>query len=345
MAEIDTVQVVVHGEDRGRGNLLGVQPWVTTADYASVDTLYARLSGYLERARDEGWLNRRTVVVFPEYVGTWLVIAGEGRAVQKARRLKTAMAVLALRHLGRFVPALLSASEEDPIAAGLFRLRAEAMAQAYQAVFSRLARTCGVTVVAGSTVLPEPEVRDGIVTAGEGPLYGVSAVFDPEGRAYPDLVRKAFPIGDELPFMTPAGPDLIPGFDTPIGRLGVLICADAWYPASYERLRELEVELVAVPSYIPTKGAWEQPWRGYDGASAPDDVESRDVGTLTEAQAWRRYALAGRLEASGARAGINIFLAGELWDMGGEGGSLMMRAGSEPVQAESGRAALLNLWL
>lgn len=194
-------------------------------------------------------------------------------------------------------------------------------------------------------MLPAPEVRDGTVTAGEGPLYGVSAVFDPKGRAYPELVRKVAPVGSERPFMAPGDADDIPAFDTPAGRLGVLICADAWYPASYERLRALEVELIAVPSTIATPGAWGQPWRGYDGAAKPEDVEAHDVGRLTEAEAWGRYALAGRLEASGARAGINVFLAGELWDLGGEGTSLMVKAGDEPVEAEGGWAALLNLWV
>lgn len=338
-------QVLVTGHDRERGNLLGVQPWLTPADYASESTLYARLSDYMEAAALRGWLTPRTIVVWPEYLGTWLVTTGAGRAVYRARRLTTAMLALALRHPVRLAAALPAAREKDRVAASLFRIRAPAMAQAYQALFSRLARTYGVTVVAGSTVLPEPHVRDGRIVVGDGPLYGVSAVFAPDGTVHPTLVRKTHPTSAELPFLTPGSLDDLPVFDTPAGRLGVLICADAWYPDGYERLAAQNVELIAVPSYVAQAGTWEAPWRGYDGAAMPADVDPQDAGRLTEAQAWRTYALAGRLARSGARAGINVFLAGALWDLGGEGDSLMVVAGDEPAAVEGRQPALLNLWL
>ncbi len=341
----DAVQVVEAGRDDGRGNLVGVQPWITPADYASETTLYGALSAYLDAARERGWLGPRTVVVWPEYLGTWLIVAGAGRAVARAKSLDAAMRRFALRHVAGLVRRLWSAREPDRVAATLFRVRAPHVTRLYHAVFSHLAREFQVTLVAGSAVLPSPRVVDGAVVAGDGPLYGVSAVFGPDGRAYPDLVRKAYPIGSELPFLTPASPEDLPAFDTPAGRLGVLICADSWYPAPYERLSALGVDLIAVPSYIAAQGVWDKPWRGYDGAAAPHDVAHTDVGALTEAQAWRRYALAGRLAPSGARAGINVFLAGSMWDLGGEGGSLMVTAGRAPTQAESGRPALLNLWL
>jgi predicted amidohydrolase len=158
-------------------------------------------------------------------------------------------------------------------------------------------------------------------------------------------VRKAFPISIELPFTTPAPVAELPAFDTPAGRLGVLICADSWYPAAYERLRAHGVELIAVPSDGVTKEAWEGLWRGYDGAPAPADVDPADVGVLTEAQAWRKYALAGRISQAGARCGINVFLRGELWDLGAHGGCATVVGGAAVIEAKGSGAALLNLWL
>ncbi|HEY63838.1 MAG TPA: hypothetical protein G4O02_04650 [Caldilineae bacterium] len=38
-----------------------------------------------------------------------------------------------------------------------------------------------------------------------------------------------------------------PAFDTPAGRLGVLICADSWYPQACEAMRDHSVEMIAVP--------------------------------------------------------------------------------------------------
>jgi predicted amidohydrolase len=318
---------------------------MTPTDYLSEAAFLTKLKDSMESAEARGWLNPRTVVVFPEYIGTWLVITGEGRGIARSQRLKGAMGRLVVKHLFSFIPRFLSVEEADRAAAVLFRLKAERMAQVYQSVFSSIARSYTVTVVAGSTVLPAPTVRDGRVRAGGGPLYGASAVFGPEGRAYGALVRKAFPTGTERPFMAAARVDDLPAFDTPAGRLGVLICADAWYPQSYARLETRDVDFIAVPSYIASKDAWEAPWRGYDGAAAPHDVDLRDVGAITEGEAWRQYALAGRIDTSGARAGINVFLTGSLWDLGGDGQSLMVTENREPVTVDAGRPALLNLWL
>jgi hypothetical protein len=139
----------------------------------------------------------------------------------------------------------------------------------------------------------------------------------------------------------------LPAFDTPAGKLGVLICADAWYPDAYARMRAHGVELIAVPSDAGDRAAWTAPWRGYDGAPTPPDVDARDVGRLTLAQAWHTYALAGRLAASGARCGINVFLRGELWDLGVLGGraKLVAQRGEWTSDGQADGAAILNLWL
>ena len=345
MNDLHLAEVAEYGNNTHRGNLLGIEPYMTTADYASEEAFRAKLDGYLNVAREKGWLGERTLVVLPEYLGTWLAVAGERPAVHAARSLASAMRALALGHILSFALSLFSADERDKVAASLFRVKADHMARLYQSVFSGLARKYAVTIVAGSIVLPSPHVREGAVVTGRGPLYSVTAVYRPDGLAHPSLVRKAFPITAEQPFITPAPVTDLPIFDTPAGRLGVLICADSWYPAPYECLKAQGVDLLAVPSYVSGHGVWDKPWHGYDGAPAPDDVDPRDVGALTEGQAWRKYALAGRLARSGARYGLNVFLHGALWDLGAESGCAMLVNGQTVIEAKGGRAALLNLWL
>src|SRR5688572_11169633 len=101
------------GTDTGRGNLLGLQPCLATADYASEAAFLARLKSYFDAAQQRGWLGERTVVVLPEYLGTWLAATGEGRAVLAARSLSGAMRALALRHPLRFLKALRASPERD----------------------------------------------------------------------------------------------------------------------------------------------------------------------------------------------------------------------------------------
>jgi predicted amidohydrolase len=342
--ELHSIEHVEVGQNNGRGNLLGIQPYMTPHDYRSAETFHARLDSYLATAAARGWINQRTIVVWPEQIGTWLVAAGEKEGVYTAQTLSNALRSLVLRQPLPFLKRLLWAGEKDRVAAALFRLKATQMVQIYQQVFADLSRNYAVTTVAGSIFLPRAQVADGRLVLGEGPLYNMAAVFGPNGTLFTPLVRKIYPVLMENPFISAALPQELPIFDTPVGRLGVLICADSWYPEPYARLKELGVELLAVPSFIAGNDLWDLPWGGYDGAAAPDNVVLTDVGQLCEADAWRKYALRGRLAASGARCGVNVFLRGSLWDLGSCGRSLAV-CDAQVTEAESDGAALMNVWL
>jgi hypothetical protein len=237
----------------------------------------------------------------------------------------------------------------ERIKVAIFRLKAAAMAGAYQRTFSRLARAFGVTIVGGSIVLPAPRVApDGTLVAGDaGALHNVAALFRPDGRVDPALVRKVFLIDSERAFLAAGAVAELPVFRTPAGRLGVLLCADAWYPESHAVLRGRGAELVAVPAFADGDGSWGARWQGYNGAPAPADVESADVRRLREAEAWLKYGLAGRLRAGGARAGITVFLRGALWDLGSDGQTIAVAAGGRVERGAHliAGAALFNLWL
>jgi hypothetical protein len=274
-------------------------------------------------------------------VGVWLASTGERAAATLAGTMQN----VALAHLPRFAAALLTSREKNRLNAAIFRTQAAGMARRYQAAFSRLAREHAVTVVGGSILLPAPSVEAGQVTAGQGPLQSVSAVFQPDGAPYPHLVRKAFPTAGEQPFVSAAPVAETRVFETPAGRLGVLICADAWYKEPYAALRAGGVELVAVPSFIDESGLWDKPWGGYSGHPAPADVDPGDIGRLTEGQARRKYSLAGRLVESDARFGLDNYLRGRLWDIVADGGTAVAVRDGEMREAGRAGGALLNVWL
>ena len=341
---LNGMELIEQGLDRQKGNLLGVQPSMAAADYASEEAFHARLKRYMDAARDAGWLNPRTIVVWPEYFGTWLVSADEPAAVARARTMQAAMQRLAVHHPWGFIRGILATRERERATASLLRFKSVRMAAIYQSVFSQLAKGYGITVVAGSILLPGARVHNRVLQAGDGPIQNVLAVYRPDGRAEEQLVRKVIPTEAEQPFVSAAPVEQLPVFETPAGKLGVLICADSWYTAPYERMKAQGAELIAVPSYIDERGLWDAPWKGYNGGAPPADVDARDVGSLSEGEAWHKHALAGRLSASGARYGINVFLRGSLWDMGMDGRSLMVQDGSPRGEAGDG-PALLNLWL
>ncbi|MBI1366346.1 MAG: carbon-nitrogen hydrolase family protein [Alphaproteobacteria bacterium] len=324
-------------------DLIGVEPHLTAHDYASAAALRDKLRFYLTAAETRGWLTDRSVVVFPEHIGTWLVAADAPAAVYAARTTDGAMAALALGDPVDFARDLLRSRERDRAAAAIFRMRSKAMARDYNEVFGALAREFRVTVVAGSIVLEAPGVANGRVYAGEGPLYGVSAVFGPDGRAAPNLVFKANPIPSESGFSAP-GEEPPAAFETPAGRLGVLICADSWDPGLYRALKEENIDILAVPAFLQPDGVWLKPWRGYV-TTQPEDVDAADEGRISERDAWLKYAMAGRLAASGARTGLTVFLRGDLWSLGADGHAIARRDGETTVFDDGDGGAVVALWL
>lgn len=156
LSDLRSEVAVNQGQPGERGNLLGIQPELFAADYQSVERLRLKLAAYLGKARDQGLLNARTIVVLPEHVGTWLVAAGEKPQVYEAHHLDEAMLWLAAANPLRLARALASGHGDDRFTDAVFRMKARRMADDYQALFGGLARDFGVTLVAGSILLPAP---------------------------------------------------------------------------------------------------------------------------------------------------------------------------------------------
>jgi predicted amidohydrolase len=345
----DLIQPNLHqlGTDHGNGNLLGIEPYMVQQDYVSAESFYNKLRMYLTAAQHEQWLNEKTIVVFPEYIGSWLVLAGENQRVYQASTFSAAQQTLVFHNLWKFITALITSKEKSKAEATFFRMKATQMADIYHDTFSHLAKEFGITIVAGSIILPAPHISNGQLLLSNGPLYNVSLVYQPDGEPHPKPILKAFPTSEELTFMSYMSANKIPSFDTPAGRLGVLICADSWFPQAYASLKEQGISLLAIPSYAGfSTETWSDPWNGYSGWQAPTDVNIKDVKNITEGDAWKKYALAGRIHSSGAKYGVNVFLRGKLWDQdaGGWPATLVID-GEVFVEEQTDKAAILNLWI
>jgi predicted amidohydrolase len=343
-APVPDLDLVSIGEDRGEGNVLALELYADPAVYATEERLRARVDEMLLAAREEGWLGPRTIVALPEYAGAWLVAVDEDAAVHSAQTTGDAMLPLVLSDLGGFLSAQGASPAEDADRYAVFAMKAERVADAYQRVFSSLAAQHAVTLVAGSVLLPGPEVVDGVITPTTGAgLQNVSFVFGPDGALLGGPVRKAFPTKDEQGFLEAADPAQLEVIDTPAGRLGVLVCADAWYPDAVGAIAAQSPDVVVVPQYVTGEGLWTAPWGGYSGHAAPDDVKPEDVGVLTEAEAWERYAM-DRLVATGADTVAIVPLRGELWDLGTDGQALVAAQGERVATAHENTPKVVTVW-
>ena len=333
------------GADSGHGNLVSIQPYMYTWDYASEKTFHDALDSYMQSAAKNGWLHKNTVVSFPEYLGTWLVLAGEKKAVFGAPTVKRAMDIMALSDLSTYLPEYITSKAKDKSEAALFRMKGQEMASIYQHVFSGLAKQYGVTIVAGSIVLPNPAIQGDSLIANDSILYNVSVVYRPDGKAEGKLVRKAYPVAEELPFTCTETPGNIPVFNTPAGKMAVLICADCWYASCYKNATAEHADFVIVPSYVEGDGAFKQPWPGYSGFANPADVDTNLIGKISILDGWVRYALPGRMKQAGLQNGIITYLHGKFWDLGSDAHLVLVKQGETIVQQPSADASVVNLWL
>ncbi|HJS17846.1 MAG TPA: hypothetical protein VJ785_03805, partial [Anaerolineales bacterium] len=141
----------------------------------------------------------------------------------------------------------------------------------------------------------------------------------------------------------------LPSFNTPAGRIGVLICADSWFPSAYDRLKALKVKTIAVPSFgHGGLKAWMEIWKGYDGWPNPADVNPKDVNKITNSKAWLKYSLVGRIDESKAVHGINVFLHCGLWpdlDAGGGVTAVVLKEDKWKRENKTPQATMNNLWL
>ncbi|MFM9925070.1 nitrilase family protein [Variovorax sp. H27-G14] len=126
----------------------------------------------------------------------------------------------------------------------VFASRAEAFALAEPVpdgpstqAWAEVARRCNVHVVAG-------------IAEREGDrLYNAAVVLGPRG--WLGTYRKLHLWGDEHLFFEPGNKGL-PVFHTELGRLGVLICYDGWFPETYRLLAMQGADIVCMPTnWVP----------------------------------------------------------------------------------------------
>ncbi len=227
LSDLRTLPIESQGQPSDRGNLLGIEARLMPADYQSRDRLTLKFTTYLDQARDAGFLNSRTVVVLPEHVGTGLFALGEKPEVQQARTLRDAMQWMALSNPWDYLLALWDNKAGDRRTEAALKIKGQQMAEDYQFIFGTLAREYGVTLVAGTVVLPEPRLEGGRLRIGKGPLRQISLSFRPDGEPFDTLHYKSSlsPYERRYSVESPRPPTALP---TPAGRLAVMIGCDGY---------------------------------------------------------------------------------------------------------------------
>ena len=273
-------------------------------DYVRADTFRAKALHLCEEAV-AGLPAAPTLVAFPELIGLPLLLAlGNERGAQ-AKSIFEAVSGLLRDDWRGLLRSVRRERSLDPRV--LYAWRGTAAYAQYHDVFAEAARAFGVTVVAGSSFLPsaELEVTRGVHVVGRR-AYNTSLTFGPTGTLL-GQTRKCYLMPAEARAgLSRARASELPITDTPVGKLGVAICLDAYYHTVMAHLDGGGARVVVQPS--ANDAPWERPW--------PADP------SRSEGEAWLEHGLRASVQNRlNIRLGVNPMLVGELWELAPRGRS------------------------
>ncbi len=299
-------------------NLVAVQAQLSLGPYESPETFRHWILSLTEEAT-KGLTVAPTLVTFPEMIGFPLLLT---LADKQTLGDKTLTGALQRFLKGKWLEVIRQAiSHRHFSASAAFLPSAVPAYLAYKNAFAQAAKTFGVTLVAGSSLLPHitEEASRGVhITHPQ--VYNTSFVFAPTGELLGRSQKVYLTPGMESRLGLSRGrlSDL-QIMQTPVGRIAVPICLDAFYTSVIDHLDGLGAEIVVMPSANPL------PWSGRWAANP----------ALSEGEAWLKYGLMQQLQNRLHLCyGINPMLVGQVWDIAFEGCSSL-------IAVKNGTTALL----
>ncbi|QOJ79199.1 carbon-nitrogen hydrolase family protein [Infirmifilum lucidum] len=218
--------------------LVAVQYEFKPESYTDVKAFYESLEEPLLEAESRLGSIEDSIVVYPEHVGTFLVFLDEKLHEETLER---ELARIALRSLPTF---LLKTLQTLSPRYALVSIKWKNMRKAYFDSFSKLASSHRAVIVAGSILEPSAPRS----------IHNVSYVFNSDGRAKCRQVKVYLDIPEAKLGVSPGRLDEIDVCETPLARLGVAICLDAFKEDVVSRLASRGATVLVQPSANP------EPW-------------------------------------------------------------------------------------
>ncbi len=246
------------------------------------------------------------LLCFPEAVGLPLLfVPGEYEWAQHERSLAAVAIKGALRHAGHWLRALRRSRYR--LLRSFYLRNALPAWGVYTRTFSALARRHNAYVSAGSGYFPlvEQESAQGAFVA-DPQVYNVSCLFSPQGTLVARTLKHKL-TAIEVKSGFSAGPRWTLGpVQTALGRVGTLICYDAFHHSLLEQMDALGTHILLQPSFNTER--WDAPWWA-DAAR-------------TQAEEWVQDGLPALLQGrENVRYSVNAMMVGQLFDLRVEGRS------------------------
>lgn len=319
-SHISVVQEINPSDSLDR-NIVGIQPFMEVTDYFNQLFFKEKIRNYLVAATGKDFIQKNTIVIYPENIGTWLFLLEEKHNLAEKKTLNEVTRILSLSNAFDFFLGYIKAGDEtNKEFSSIIRMKAKSMTRAYSETFRDLAIETKTYVLAGSILLPEPSVVDGeIYVKLGGPLYNASFLFGPDGKVVGDPILKSYLNSAEDQFTSPGALENAQVFDLPFGKTSIIPFNDSFHTPSYENAITESAEIILSTSFFAGNQSEYSKWIGYDGKPVPDNLDPEDVGNLSNKEAWEKYCMPEVIKNTKANVGFNVFFRGNFWDLGPSG--------------------------
>jgi hypothetical protein len=195
--------IITIGTDAGNGNILGIQPQLTAANYANIPTFKETIRAYLLEAKSNQLISPKTVVLLPEQIGSLLIAYEEKEKVYTASTMEEAMQSIVKSNVMKYIAEFFSADAPNKAMKAAIAMKSKQASRIYWEVFSELAKEFDVTIAAGSILLPNAtRTPEGTLKINKGNLFNTAAIFNKDGKVDTLLEKTIFPIEQLTGFMS-----------------------------------------------------------------------------------------------------------------------------------------------
>jgi hypothetical protein len=306
-------------------------------DYSSPERFYDKMESYMEEAKKNGFVKEGTIFLFPEHIGTPLVLLGEKKTVYAANSISSALTQIAIGNLFGYFNTYLASTNQKNRGEIIFKMKADEMKSTYENTFRKLSTLYGVTIIAGSILLPTSEINPETnkIQLKNGSIFNSSFIFLLDGKIFPKIgIKHNLAKTERLVAVSQNSKDVFLEFN----KSGIILSNDSLYSSMYGE-KSKNMEILLSPSALLEND--EIDWKNIDIYGSKEILDT----SLTQTELWRKYSIFEKTKTSQAnRIVIQVFLLGKFFDLTleGESSGMIRYVASEGLDNKN--PAILNVW-
>lgn len=347
LSVIPPIQALNFGADRKMGNIIGVQAFVAPLEYSTEKRFFEKTENYLLEAKKKGWLNSKSLIVFPEHYGSFLFLVDEPASVFQSEDYKEAINKIISKKSPEYYKSYPFSKSQNPSTETVLRIKSSQMKKIYQDTFSTLSRIYQVNIIAGSIALPSTFIKNGdLELSDNGALENSGFLFLPDGKIHESKFSKKNLNSLEKMILAPgdSGKQKVK-LSSWSEEFGILYSLDSLYLKNYTNdLLDNDIDIIVSPSSLIDGESidWSLPeiYMNASEQKKPPEIINQDFF-----QNWTKYSILEKMKVTQARIGFQVFLQGKIFSTKFVGASNFTVRYVRTEMIETNKNLIFNLWL